>query len=240
MAVYHQSFFLGAKPLETHGQNCFSQLNTCSRSPYITSFLTRGGSVIYNCCWPSPVHSFSSRPYFTVRFETSLFVASYDWQGYGGGIRPRLHMGFWSTNCVKKSKSKLYYDRQSVGQSVLVSSTHLGPTTRFLLLSDSCMFVNMGRSLWRENGSAVYGCCWSSPAQSYLWPSPVGFVTIFYSLRFETPPTWRARSPYLYPPGTGCNCVTAFTSLISTLHRLHGKHSLYCWWHHHIRGSLLT
>jgi hypothetical protein len=28
-----------------------------------------------------------------------------------------------------KSKSKLYYDRQSVGQSVLVSGTHLGPAT---------------------------------------------------------------------------------------------------------------
>jgi hypothetical protein len=30
-------------------------------------------------------------------------------------------------------------------------------------------------------------------------------MTIFYSLRFETLPTWRARSPYLlvYPPGTG-------------------------------------
>jgi hypothetical protein len=28
-------------------------------------------------------------------------------------------------------------------------------------------------------------------------------MTIFYCLRFETPPTWRARSPYLYPPGTG-------------------------------------
>jgi hypothetical protein len=25
---------------------------------------------------------------------SSLFVASYDSQGYGGGIRPRLHMGF--------------------------------------------------------------------------------------------------------------------------------------------------
>jgi hypothetical protein len=24
-----------------------------------------------------------------------------------------------------------------------------------------------------------------------------------YCLRFETPPTWRTRSPYLYPPGTG-------------------------------------
>jgi hypothetical protein len=32
--------------------------------------------------------------------------------------------------------------------------------------------------------------------------SRVGLVTTFYYLRFETPPTWRARSPYLYPPGT--------------------------------------
>jgi hypothetical protein len=30
-----------------------------------------------------------------------------------------------------KSKSKLYLDRQSVGQSVLVSGTHLGPATNF-------------------------------------------------------------------------------------------------------------
>jgi hypothetical protein len=28
-------------------------------------------------------------------------------------------------------------------------------------------------------------------------------MAIFYRLRFETPPTWRARSPYLYPPGAG-------------------------------------
>jgi hypothetical protein len=28
-------------------------------------------------------------------------------------------------------------------------------------------------------------------------------MTTFYCLRFVTPPTWRARSPYLYPPGTG-------------------------------------
>jgi hypothetical protein len=30
-----------------------------------------------------------------------------------------------------------------------------------------------------------------------------GLMTIFYCLRFETSPTWRVRSPYLYPPGTG-------------------------------------
>jgi hypothetical protein len=28
-------------------------------------------------------------------------------------------------------------------------------------------------------------------------------MAIFYSLRFETSPTLRVRSPYLYPPGTG-------------------------------------
>jgi hypothetical protein len=30
---------------------------------------------------------------YTLRFETSPFFASYDSQGYGGGIRPRLHTG---------------------------------------------------------------------------------------------------------------------------------------------------
>jgi hypothetical protein len=30
---------------------------------------------------------------YCLRFETSLFVASYDSQDYGGGIRPRLHTG---------------------------------------------------------------------------------------------------------------------------------------------------
>jgi hypothetical protein len=51
-----------------------------------------------------------------------------------------------------------------------------------------------------------------SPAQTFSGPSPAGLMTIFYCLSFETPPTWRARSPYLYPqkqggpdipPGTG-------------------------------------
>jgi hypothetical protein len=33
-------------------------------------------------------------------------------------------------------------------------------------------------------------------------PRGLGLMTVFYCLRFETPPTWRARPPYLYPPGT--------------------------------------
>jgi hypothetical protein len=31
--------------------------------------------------------------FYCLRFGTSLFVASYDSQGHGGGIRPRLHTG---------------------------------------------------------------------------------------------------------------------------------------------------
>jgi hypothetical protein len=61
----------------------------------------------------------------------------------------------------------------------------------------------MGLSISRENGSAVYNCCLSSPAQSFLGPSPAGLVIIFYCFRFETPPTCKARSPYLYHTGTG-------------------------------------
>jgi hypothetical protein len=45
----------------------------------------------------------------------------------------------------------------------------------------------MGRSLWREDGSVLYNCCWPSPALSFSGPSPVRLVTIFYCLTFETP-----------------------------------------------------
>jgi hypothetical protein len=59
----------------------------------------------------------------------------------------------------------------------------------------------MYHPLWREDGSVVYTYCWSSPAKSFSEPSPAGLMTTFYWLRFETPPIWRARSSYLYPPG---------------------------------------
>jgi hypothetical protein len=39
---------------------------------------------------------------------------------------------YWKSK--SKSKSKLCYDRRSAGQSVLEKSTHLGLTTRYLLL----------------------------------------------------------------------------------------------------------
>jgi hypothetical protein len=45
----------------------------------------------------------------------SLFIGSYDSQGYDGGIISRLHTG----KLTNQLKLKLIYDRRSVGQSIL-------------------------------------------------------------------------------------------------------------------------
>jgi hypothetical protein len=59
--------------------------------------------------------------------------------------------------------------------------------TRYLLLFDSYGLVFLvGRSLWREDGSAFCLCCWPLPEQSFLGPSPSLLATIFYCLKFET------------------------------------------------------
>jgi hypothetical protein len=50
----------------------------------------------------------------------SIFVTSYDLQGYGGGIQTHLHTGI---NYNSKSKSKLLYDwRFTANQFVLAAS----------------------------------------------------------------------------------------------------------------------
>jgi hypothetical protein len=96
---------------------------------------------------------------------------------------------------ISKSKSALYDDRRSVGQSVLVSGTHLSLTIRILLLSDICGFVNVELSPWRENGSAVYNCCW--PRQSShsrvraQWDSWSYFTVSDLRLPFSSPSTTR-------------------------------------------------
>jgi hypothetical protein len=95
--------------------------------------------------------------------------------------------------------------RQSVGQSVLVSGTHLGLGDQFFFLLEIsfrllrvCYFV--APSLTRvQVCNLLYNCFWALPEQSLLSEVPQNSRP-YFTVSSETPPTWRARSPYLFPP----------------------------------------
>jgi hypothetical protein len=81
-----------------------------------------------------------------------------------------------------------------------------------MLLSEICGHVFVGRPVWREDGSAICSVItqWSESRK-----------TRNFTVSSETPPTWRARFPYLYPPGTGWPSYTPghwvpFTSSLTT------------------------
>jgi hypothetical protein len=89
-----------------------------------------------------------SQPYFTVSdSRLPFYVSSYDSQGYGGGIRPRLHTEIRSLEVEVTL-------RLTVSQSVSFGvGPHLGLMTRYLLFFDSYGLVFVGRPLSREDGS---------------------------------------------------------------------------------------
>jgi hypothetical protein len=90
---------------------------------------------------------------------------------------------------------------QSVSQSVCLGIDHPCGTCDHILLpvrillSEICGLVSVGRPLVREDGSAICNVItqWSKSRRTRNH-------TVLSS---DTPPTWRARFPYLYPPGTG-------------------------------------
>jgi hypothetical protein len=97
--------------------------------------------------------------------------------------------------------SKLYYDRQSVGQSVLASGTHLGPAINF---SFSLNFFRQLRVCYFVAPSLTRGRACNLLLLLVLASAvPRDSRPYFIVQILESPPTWRARSPYLYPPGTG-------------------------------------
>jgi hypothetical protein len=80
-------------------------------------------------------------------YSSKISVSQSSRRSVSLGIKPRL------------SKSKLQYDRQSGGQSVSVSGTHLGPATKFspsvFLYFRQLRVCWCGRPLWREDGSII-------------------------------------------------------------------------------------
>jgi hypothetical protein len=105
----------------------------------------------------------------------------------------------YCTALNQKPKSKLCYDRRSVGQCVWVSSTHLGAKTRFLLLSNSFGVPSLTRGrvcrlqLLLVLASAVILGSESRETHDNILLSQIR----------DPPPTWRARFPYLYLQGQG-------------------------------------
>jgi hypothetical protein len=104
-----------------------------------------------------------------------------------------------------QSESDLYYDRWSVGQSVLVSSPHLGLMTRFLLLSDhsgvcSCGALSLTRGwvchllLILALASAVIFGSESRGTRDHILLSQIRDFLIRRLLRLEGP-RWRHSTP---------------------------------------------
>jgi hypothetical protein len=81
-----------------------------------------------------------------------------------------------------------------------LATSHLRVTASILFQLNTCYHGPYVTSSLTKNGSVVHNFFWASPAQSFSGQNPAVLMTAFYSLKFETPPTWRTRSPYLYPP----------------------------------------
>jgi hypothetical protein len=105
------------------------------------------------------------------------------------------------TGLLAKSKSKLYYDRQSVCQSVLVSGTHLGPATNF---SHSLFdyFLDSFEVCWCGVPSLT-GHCQTLPAQPF---SGLGPEHSLLSLFLRLPQPGGPSSCIYFPQEQGSTC----------------------------------
>jgi hypothetical protein len=64
--------------------------------------------------------------FYCLRFETFLFVTSYDSQGYGGGIQPCLHMG------ARQHQHKIGYINQTQHEPSVGVKTNIKKTLKKL------------------------------------------------------------------------------------------------------------
>jgi hypothetical protein len=85
----------------------------------------------------------------------------------------------------------------SVGQSVHLSVGLPSGAHDHIIFSESCGFLDVGRLIWREEGSVVYSysCFWGFPAQLLPGSSLTELVTIFYChcLVWDSPNLLRER-----------------------------------------------
>jgi hypothetical protein len=145
---------------------------------------------------------------------------------------PQLNTEF-SWDCRKielsESESELLYDwRFTANQFVLAISPLRLTTNNFIFQLNACGYSPYVTSAITRG--------WVCHLQTLLVLASAVILRSesseprdhFCCLRFETPPTWRARSPYLYPPGIGWSGYTPGTgSPFRRLLRLPGLRWMY-------------
>jgi hypothetical protein len=115
---------------------------------------------------------------------------------------------FWIPGQVIWLELKLIYDRQSVGQSVLVSGTHLGPATNFSFSlkfsSHSCGFCYFVVPPLTRGWvcSLLYNYFWALPEHSLLGRSLAELTAIFCCLIWDSA-NLEGQVPVFISPGTG-------------------------------------
>jgi hypothetical protein len=185
-------------------QNCDSYIDIPWPKTYISYVLVDNISLTI-CQYTFSIWSFCLGRYIAAhacclrsRFELQLLHYSFNKHMYAERI----------SRCVIWSWS------WSSWSSVLVSNAHLGPMTRFLLLSYVWGFLAVGHPLWREDGSVIYSydCFWILPVQSLSGPSTAEFMVLYYCLIWDSPNldgqvsvfiSLRNRVAQLHIPGTG-------------------------------------
>jgi hypothetical protein len=107
------------------------------------------------------------------------------------------------TDSESESESELLYKWQSAASQFIFEPSPLRLTyINFFYLTTCCHSPYVTSSLTRGRVCRLQ-LLLVSPAQSFSGPSLAGLMAIFCCFRFEISPTWRARPPYLYHPGTG-------------------------------------
>jgi hypothetical protein len=133
-------FFDHLQVVTTNNYNTIANFHTLQ--------ITAAHAKSFQCAFTSrfPVTDLNNGDSSTVPTKSSLHRLPYKWL---------LTTQNWE---LTSSPSYIMTDGQSASLS-WNKAPAWGLTTRFSLLSDSCGFVYVGRTHWREDGSAVYSCC---------------------------------------------------------------------------------
>jgi hypothetical protein len=104
--------------------------------------------------------------FYSLRFETSLFFASYDSQGHGEGVRPRLHTG----ELPPVSLQYVYIERRSgmvffLPIAIILRYSFYTLTTEQLCIEvtfETCIVKVLGSNIGRATNSPDSGSSCSS------------------------------------------------------------------------------